>query len=75
LLLDVGVLDPQFDETQFELRYWIRELSKINVHQLVIVQKQNSGQWKFKHYQLCPQNSHYKIIDVHSGDLPEWKII
>lgn len=74
LLLDVGVLHPQFDETQFELRYWIRDLSKINAHQLIIVQKQRSGDWKSKRYQLCFENSRYKIVDVQAGDLPGWNV-
>jgi len=75
LLVNVGIVHPQFNEIAFEFRYWIRDLSRVNAHQLIIIQQTHKGDRKFKHYQLCLEKSNYKIVDLESGDLPEWNTI
>jgi hypothetical protein len=73
LLLNVGIHHPNFNEIDFEFRYWMRDLSRINAHQLAIIQKSKKGGWKFKRYQLCFNDSRYQLVDSNSGDLPGWE--
>ena len=73
LLLKAGIKQSDFKKIDFELRFWIKDLSGVNANELFILQHSGQNLWYLRHYTICVINNKYTILNKSDSTLVDWK--